>query len=83
MENIISSNRINADILDDSSLFDVVDTRKIDIIAINEGNLPLHGEKTFVKIAIIFSFFDSIILVPMTPHALHPYPMHIVKHCFP
>ena len=43
----------------------------------------LHGTKLFVKIAISLSLGESIILHPVTPHALHPKPMHIVIICFP
>ena len=47
------------------------------------GNLPLQGTKQFVKIAINLSLFESIILAPVTPTALHPNPIHIVNACFP
>ena len=52
-------------------------------IAINKGNLPLQGIKLLVIIAISLSLGESIILHPVTPHALHPNPMHIVIICFP
>lgn len=52
-------------------------------IVIKKGNLPLHGTKLFVIIDIIFSLGESIILVPITPAALHPNPIHIVNACFP
>ncbi|MNI74249.1 hypothetical protein D3C73_1303220 [compost metagenome] len=51
--------------------------------AINVGNLPLHGTKLLVRIAISLSLGESIILQPITPAALHPNPIHIDKHCFP
>ena len=53
------------------------------MIEIIVGNLPLHGTKLFVIIAINRSLGESIILVPVTPTALHPNPIHIVKACFP
>ena len=53
------------------------------IIAIIVGNLPLHGTNTLVKIAINLSLLESIILVPVTPTALQPNPIHIVRDCFP
>lgn len=37
----------------------------------------LHGTKLFVMIAINLSLGESIILHPVTPHALQPNPMHI------
>ena len=40
--------------------------------AISVGNLPLHGTKLLVIIAIKRSLGDSIIRHPMTPHALQP-----------
>lgn len=57
--------------------------KNIDIIEIMAGNLPLHGTNEFVRIAINLSLGESIILAPITPHALHPNPMHIVNACFP
>ena len=50
---------------------------------IKNGNLPLHGTKLFVNIAISLSLGESIILQPVTPHALQPNPMHIVIICLP
>ena len=82
-EKIINPRRVRADSVDDANLFDDAETRKIEIIAISVGNLPLHGENTLVRIAISFSFFDWIILQPITPQALQPYPIHIVRDCFP
>ena len=52
-------------------------------IAIKVGNLPLQGTKLFVSIAINLSLGESIILHPITPAALHPNPIHIVRHCLP
>ena len=52
-------------------------------IAIKVGNRPLQGTNVFVSIAINLSLGESIILHPITPQALHPKPIHIVKHCLP
>lgn len=60
-----------------------VSVKNIVIIDIIVGNLPLHGINEFVRIAINLSRGESIILVPITPHALQPNPMHIVSACFP
>lgn len=57
--------------------------KNIVIIDISVGNLPLHGTKLFVNIAINRSLGESIILHPVTPHALQPKPIHIVNACFP
>lgn len=53
---------------------------EINIVAtvIKNGNLPLHGTKQFVSIAINFSLGEFIILVPTTAAALQPNPMHMV-----
>ena len=50
---------------------------------IKPGNLPLHGVKLLVNIAISLSRSEFIILQETTPAALQPKPMHIVKACFP
>ena len=47
------------------------------------GSLPLQGIKLFVRMARIRSLFESIILDPEIPTALHPSPIHIVSACFP
>ena len=60
-----------------------VPAKNIEIIEINVGNLPLHGTKLFVKIAIKRSRGESMILQPITPQALQPNPMHMVSACFP
>lgn len=83
IEKIITSSNVSADMVVFFSLLLVSDTINIDIIAISIGNLPLHGVNTFVSIAISFSFLDSIILHPITPQALHPYPIHMVNDCLP
>ena len=61
----------------------VVPTKNIVIIDISIGNLPLQGIKEFVIIAISLSRGESIILHPVTPQALHPIPIAIVRHCLP
>lgn len=50
---------------------------KIVAIAIKKGYLPLQGTNELVTEAIILSLGDSIILVPTTPAALQPNPMHM------
>ena len=57
-------------------------TKNMDNIAINVGNLPLHGTKLFVKIAINLSLGESIMRHPVTPAALHPKPIHMVKEIY-
>ena len=52
-------------------------------IVIKVGNLPLQGTKLLVNIARSLSLGESIILQPITPAALQPNPIHMVKHCFP
>ena len=47
------------------------------------GNLPLQGTNDFVSMASIRSRFESIIRHPVTPTALQPNPIHIVRACFP
>ena len=58
-------------------------TKNMVIIAIIIGNLPLHGTKELVRIAINLSLFESIIRHPVTPTALQPNPIHIVRACLP
>ena len=57
--------------------------KNIVISVIRVGNLPLQGTKLFVRIAINLSFFELIILADITPQALHPNPIHIVRDCLP
>lgn len=75
-DSAIKENRIIVDFIDE-------DAKNIVISVIIVGNLPLHGMKLLVSIAISLSLFESIILAPTTPQALHPNPIHIVKDCFP
>lgn len=51
--------------------------------AINVGNRPLQGTKLFVMVAISRSLGESIILQAITPAALQPKPIHMVRACFP
>ena len=55
----------------------------IEIIVISMGNLPLHGVKLFVSMAINLSLGESIILHPVTAQALQPKPIAIVSDCLP
>ena len=62
----------------DAPIPPIVPAINILAIVIKNGNLPLHGTKLFVKIAIILSLGESIILHPVTPQLLQPNPMHMV-----
>ena len=64
-------------------LFVITELKKIVEMVIKVGKRPLQGTKLFVKIARSLSRGESIILQPITPAALQPNPMHIVKHCLP
>ena len=46
-------------------------------IEIRKGNLPLHGTKLLVNMAMSLSLGESIILHPVTPQLLQPNPMHM------
>ena len=58
-------------------------TASIPIRVISAGNRPLQGIKTLVRMAICRSLGESIILHPVTPAALQPRPIAIVRACFP
>ena len=58
-------------------------TKNMVISDTKSGNRPLQGTKLLVSIAIILSRGESMILHPVTPTALHPKPMHMVKACLP
>ena len=58
-------------------------TKNIDINAIIAGNLPLQGTRLFVIIPRSLSLGESMIRQPITPAALQPKPIHIVRACFP
>ena len=85
-ENIIPINmtavRSNAD-KNDANTPEAEARKNIEMTAIIDGNRPLHGTKELVSIAISLSRGESIILHPVTPAALHPKPIHIVRACFP
>ena len=83
--NIITTTTANVDNIDAKILLLPANAPAIKIVAIviKNGNRPLHGTKLFVIIAINLSLGESIIRHPVTPHALHPNPMHIVRHCLP
>lgn len=49
------------------------------IIAMRAGKRPLHGTKALVTVAIIRSLGDEIMRQPVTPAALQPNPMHMVR----
>ena len=58
--------------------------RKNRVIRVNKvGKRPLHGTREFVKIAISLSLGESMIRHPITPAALQPNPMAMVRHCLP
>lgn len=82
-ENIMKPSRIKHDRREWINLFDILDTKNIDMIAIIEGNLPLQGEKTLVRIEINLSLGEEMIRLPTIPQALQPYPIHIVNDCLP
>ena len=67
----------------DAPIPPIVPTINIVAIVIKNGNLPLHGTKLLVNIAINLSLGESIILHPVTPQLLQPNPMHMVIICFP
>ncbi len=67
----------------DEIIPELIPTKNIVIIDIIVGNLPLHGTKLLVNIAINLSLGESIIRAPITPQALHPKPIHIVNACLP
>src|SRR5690554_1762888 len=50
---------------------------------IRVGKRPLQGTKLLVMIAINCSRGESIILQEITPAALQPNPIHMVKACLP
>ena len=70
-------------ILLDKKLLAITELKKIVDMVIRVGKRPLQGTKLLVKIASNLSLGESIILQPITPAALQPKPIHIVKHCLP
>ena len=67
----------------DKKLLLITELKNILDMAIKVGNRPLQGTKLLVSMAINRSLGESIILQPITPAALQPNPIHMVKHCFP
>ena len=53
------------------------------IKVIRAGKRPLQGIKALVRIPIRRSRGESMIRHPITPAALQPSPMAMVRHCFP
>ena len=49
----------------------------------SSGKRPLHGTRLFVSIAMSRSRGESMMRQPVTPQALQPRPMHIVRLCRP
>ena len=47
------------------------------------GRRPLQGTKLLVRMAMSRSLGESMIRQPVTPAALHPKPIAIVRACFP
>jgi hypothetical protein len=70
MPNKTTSNTVIVEIIEDAKPIPRLPIKIVDI-AINNGNLPLHGVKLLVKIARSLSLGESIILAPITPAALH------------
>lgn len=56
----------------------ILPAMKMVLMAIKKGNLPLHGTKLLVNIAINLSRGESMIRHPTQPAALQPNPMHMV-----
>ena len=56
-------------------------TKKMVISDIMVGKRPLQGTKLLVKIAINRSRGESMILQPITPQALQPNPIQMVRRC--
>ena len=55
--------------------------REMQVIMV--GNLPLQGTKLLVRMAISRSRGESMMRHPVTPAALQPNPMHMVRLCLP
>ena len=53
-------------------------TKNMEIMAMRVGNLPLHGTKLLVIMAMSRSLGESMMRQPTMPAALHPNPMHMV-----
>ena len=53
------------------------------IRAVRVGNLPLQGTKLLVRTAISRSLGESMMRQPVTPAALQPKPIIMVRACLP
>ena len=58
-------------------------TKNMAISAVRVGRRPLQGMKALVRMAMSRSRGLWMIRHPMTPQALHPSPMHMVRLCRP
>src|SRR5690554_796153 len=58
-------------------------TEKKEAMINRVGKRPLQGTKLLVKMAISLSRAESIIRQAVTPTALQPKPIHMVRDCFP
>ena len=56
---------------------------KSEIMAVSRGNRPLQGTRLLVRMAMSRSLGESMIRQPVTPAALQPSPMAMVRHCLP
>ena len=82
MLNKMTATRINV-LAPERSQNGILPAKNIEITAIRVGNLPLQGEKLLVRAAIFLSASESMILHPVTPQALQPNPIIIVRACLP
>ena len=57
--------------------------KNMDMTAMRAGKRPLHGTRLLVITAISRSRGESIMRQPVTPTALQPKPMQVVRACFP
>lgn len=53
-------------------------TKNMEMMAMRVGNLPLHGTKLLVIMAMSRSLGESMMRQPTMPAALHPNPIHMV-----
>jgi hypothetical protein len=89
MDNILVSTIVSATdriinmVRNDAFVIEEAFLNIIEISSIRVGNLPLQGIKLFVTAEAIRDFLSAIILQPVTPTALHPSPIHMVRACLP
>ena len=57
--------------------------KKSEISTIKAGNRPLQGTRALVRIASSRSRGEVMMRQPITPAALHPNPMAMVRACLP